>query len=118
MPSHQTRWGLLALLTLFLVTCLTAQPTLARNPYELNDGSEGDPGDGVLKPLTPTIGSVRLPEVIRYYDTDAQRTPWGTPVFVLPINLSGVPVLLMLPVDAWTSGVDWVRSGGRWPHAR
>ena len=118
MPSQPTRWGLLALLTLFLVTCLTAQPTLARNTYELNDATEGDPGDGVLKPLAPTSGAARQPEVIRYYDTGVPRTPWGSPIFVLPINLSGVPVLLMLPADGWTSGLDWARSGGRWPHAR
>lgn len=118
MPSHPKRWGLLALLFVFLVTILTALPALAKNPYEMTDGSEGDPGDGVLKPSNPAIVSVRLPVVIRCYDATTDRTLWGLPVFVLPTGVSGVPMLLMLPMDAWTTAASGSWSGGRWPHAR
>ena len=118
MPSHSKRWGLLALFIVFCLTCLTPQPVLARNTYDLNDGSEGDPGDGVLKPMKPSIGSVRLPEVVRYYDAGTDRTRWVVPVFVLPADLSAVPVLMMIPMDAWMSDGRWAPSARGWHHAR
>lgn len=43
---------LLALAVLALL--LPVSPAAARNPYEYVDSSEGDPGDGVLRPV-PTI---------------------------------------------------------------
>lgn len=118
MPSHPKRWGLLALVIVFFVTCLAALPVMANNPYEMHDANEGDPGDGVLKPLQPSTATVHLPEVIPYYDAGTDRTIWDLPVFVLRTSVSGVPMLLMLPVDAWTNDADWSWSGGRWLHAR
>ena len=118
MPSHPKRWGLLALTIVFFATFLTALPVLAKNTYELHDGTEGDPGDGVLKPMKPATATVREPEVVRYYDARTDRTFWGLPVLVLPSGLSGVPMLLLLPMDAVTSAADGSWSGGRWPHAR
>lgn len=122
MPAHPTRRGLLALLSLlFLVTAVTT-PAFARNRYELYDDSEGDPGDGVLKPAKPY--TLVLPQTAVVADGTDGRGTWRLPVLLLPSGLPGLPTVFVLPGAAWRDHAAWwLRpedrpAGGRWHDAR
>lgn len=68
LPAHSRPRGLFgsfffaSLLAIFLCGILAAAPAaMAKNTYELNDSSEGDPGDGVLRPVPREIDPVPVP---------------------------------------------------------
>lgn len=52
MKAHSRPRGLFALLIslLVLASLFLATASSAKNPYDFTDSSEGDPGDGVLRP--------------------------------------------------------------------
>ena len=50
-----------SLLAIFVCGFLTATPVQAKTPYEYVDSSEGDPGDGVLRPIPRIVDPVPVP---------------------------------------------------------
>ncbi len=119
MPAHPTRRGLLALVTLFVFVFMAVQPVLARNTYEIHDGTEGDPGDGVLKPVKPSVGLPRQPVTL----LASEHSGWFLPLFVMPANGPMVPVWFIAPspassADAGGSPAVIRPRDRRWHHAR
>jgi len=71
----------------FIVGMVVPSAAIARNTYQLSDGTEGDPGDGVLNPspdVEPDPAPIRgpMPEILTVY---FQPQPDGSlrPVIVL-----------------------------------
>lgn len=124
MPSHPTRWGLVALVSLLLIT-FAAPTAFARiSKVELYEEYEGDPGDGVLDPSAIASGWSPSPVYDVVSAGSATTSAWTVPVlpFAPMLMLPGgasVPVLLFLNDDA--SGAV-MRSAlvpaGRWHDAR
>ncbi len=86
-PRHRLVAACLVYLILILgpVAPATAKP--AHLHYQISDGAEGDPGDGVLKPGPvlepgPIPVKTRIPEIVAVY---MERRPDGTirPVIIL-----------------------------------
>jgi len=107
---------------MFLFAAVTP-PAFAKNTYELTDGFEGDPGDGVLNPAKQP-SSLVMPQYTTIGGTTDGGSLWRLPVFVLPAGLSGLPLVFTLPADLWRQPMahraapGTQPSGGRWHHAR
>jgi len=79
-----------------VMTVIFLAPAMARTPYEMSDGSEGDPGDGVLDP--------RAKEVVNVYSTrsDAGQYDDGQGFLLIPMFLHvgapdfGAPQFLLI----------------------
>ena len=115
MPFLQSRRTRLALLAILVLFAFVATPTLARAPYEMNDATEGDPGDGVLSPRLAELSSEGMP-------------PTGDLRIAAPIGDRSTeppaprawyfPWAVHVPLVGWyTAAPLWLFLEGRWTHA-
>jgi hypothetical protein len=108
-------WRAMAFLFLLAAVMFFAPGTQAKNPYQMSDYTEGDPGDGVLNP-DPNEG--REPEPAPqgfsapafYFILIDLGNNQFLPVFQVS-NFSGTPVFMMDRIRTWTI------SEGRWHRA-
>ncbi len=86
------------LLLLLLILCLAVPGAQAKNPYQMTCSTEGDPGDGVLRPV-PRIDQPQEPLprtfglIFALEGSDGLR--YDNPVLVLPLFFLGQ----ILPLD-------------------
>ncbi|MBU8871003.1 MAG: hypothetical protein KOO60_09105 [Gemmatimonadales bacterium] len=91
--------GYLCVLLLFL-SVLIPTVTQAKNPYEMHRTVEGDPGDGVLGPVTPrekdpeetdSLTVVPAPPPVRELDL------WFPLPFIIFMGTNHPPLILWMP---------------------
>ena len=78
--SLNWRFALAAAVLVLVLPVLFLTPAMARTPYDMSDGSEGDPGDGVLDP--------RAHEVVNVYSirSDAGQYDGGPGYLVIQVH--------------------------------
>lgn len=94
--SLNWRLALAAAVLVLVLPVLFLTPAMARTPYEMSDGSEGDPGDGVLDP--------RAQEVVNVYSIQSDSGHYdggrGYLVIQMPFHLAapghGAPQFLFV----------------------
>lgn len=115
---------LLASLIIFTIcfALLVAPVALAKNPYELQESSEGDPGDGVLRPAPEIIEPCPVPPP-RNFGLIFTADGWGDyrydrPILILPLlfyhNMQPIGAGRMFPTEALFS---LILREGRWQNA-
>jgi hypothetical protein len=114
---------LFVILSALLITFLLGFPadSQARNNYNYTDSSEGDPGDGVLRPK-PQIEPV--PEIeVRTFGIEFSTILFaphadGRPNLLLPLLFFGPDPLWSVVTDSWGGHrVGRIPSEGGWTHA-
>ncbi len=106
----------LAVFALFLcLLCSLALPpdALARNPYQIRDGHEGDPGDGVLDPA-PVVDPHPTPK--------GRPLPIFTVIMIMTDDNSFVPMFQIVgftgtPLLSHTRLAELAVQEGRWHRA-
>jgi hypothetical protein len=110
--SRRTRLAFFAvgLLCLFLQV-----PLQAATPYSINDATEGDPGDGVLRPRSDET----LPALAPEHGSVAPETPVADQdIGVVSPLVNRLPLLVYLPGLGWCSlAPAWLIIQGRWTDA-
>jgi hypothetical protein len=126
MPAHTSRRARLVLLAFALLTFLTAGAAAAKTPFTINKVTEGDPGDGVLRPQsydsppflgpepddTQRAGGTAVAVDIQDYSTGAApAAPLSSRRFVLPTTfyVPGLGWAVLTPL--------WLIDHGGWTHA-
>lgn len=122
MPSHPTRWGLIALVSLLVFTFAAPAAHARISKVELYEEYEGDPGDGVLDPSAIASGWSPSPvyDVVSSGSATVRDIPLLpiAPVLMLPGG-SPVPVLFFVTDDASGSVLrSALVPAGRWHDAR
>ena len=110
--SRRTRLAFLAVGLLFLFAHV---PLQAATPLSINDATEGDPGDGVLRPRSDETQPVHVPETgivtpeVPIVDRDD--------TVVSPL-VNRLPLMIHLPGFGWCSlAPAWLIIQGRWTDA-
>ena len=115
MPFLQSRRTRLALLAILVLFAFVATPTLARDPYEMSDATEGDPGDGVLSPRQAELSSEGMPltgDLKVAAPIGDRSTEWPVP------RTWRFHLAVYMPVVGWcTAAPLWLFLEGRWTHA-
>ena len=115
MPFRQSRRTRLALIAFLFLFAFVAGPTFARPPYEMNNATEGDPGDGVLSP--------RSKDPVSDYEPPTGGTTIAVPVGDSVLDRPApyiwrFPLAIHVPVTGWiTVAPLWLFIEGRWNHA-
>lgn len=118
-PSR-LRAALSALALLIFLAALLPANADAVNPYEYTDGSEGDPGDGVLDPAVEGGGSgIKNPEQIATTTSSAVLPPLNftlVPVYI-STGLPGQGTFIFVP-RSWSRYAFGTKMWeGGWPYA-
>jgi hypothetical protein len=122
LKAHSRPRGLLAplyalfvfLLIALALLVLPAPEALAKNVYEMQDSSEGDPGDGVLRPKPEIIDPVPEPAPRTFgvlltfdggLDYPHNQPLLRVPLFffsdLIPARLTGDCFTVLLPAGRW-----------------
>lgn len=125
-PSHLRRFAPVLILLAILGIC-TSTAALARNPYDLADQNEGDPGDGVLDPAVasdPNVAGSKIPlpvfRATRPRDDGSPMSPQNAFCLVpLPFSggLPGQGIVLVLPRAWLRPSAPTLLRNGRWHDA-
>ena len=85
------------LLLLLLILCIVVPGAQAKNPYQMTCSTEGDPGDGVLRPVPRINQPEPLPRTfgLIFALEGADGLRYDNPVLVLPFFFMGQ----ILPLD-------------------
>lgn len=131
MISHiQARARVFASLMLLLAACggYLASPVLAATPYREMSATEGDPGDGVLRPSIDPRGDItgdlsKLPGLVETTSSTAPtstlRLPAGDTILVpvyLPGSGAGPGTFIFLPRSWSHLFAQRLIRDGRWHH--
>ena len=122
MIAHSRPRGLFVVFFLLVALSLLGNPSesQARNNYDYTDSSEGDPGDGVLRPRPKIIDPIPEIEVrtfgVEFGSIIFTADPQGRPNLLLPL-LFFSPQPIWPGTGASSSGHGPFQPEGRWTHA-
>jgi len=116
MRVHSSRLARFVLLALAITISISTVPAVARSPYRISDATEGDPGDGVLKPASANgVALPVAPSSAPICTAPAATTGKDAPatvvrhIFQPQIHVPGLGFLSLVPA--------WQFLDGRWNDA-